>query len=133
MSKQKHTLVEYTREILPLYRELFKRQDLLKNFKETDEKAQELTEIIKEAQANLKNYLEENGESKEMMSNIKNISRDIKEAVKAANSVLNEGNGDEVKAVELAGYFKARAKAEVEKSILKGVLFKDLDDVIGSV
>lgn len=115
----KNKLVEYSKEIAPMYRAKKHQQDLLKDFKESDKKAVELAEAIKEAQQALKDYLESADDSKEILEKIKDIDKDIKEAVSGAV------NGTKFKAAEIKAFFAARAKENVDKVVEKGVLFTE--------
>ena len=124
------TIIAYTQEVMPLFRALEHQQDLLKDFKETDEGAQGIIEQIKELQDDLKAYLEGNDDSKVILDNIKDINNDIKQAVKASLEVFNKEKTEdslELKAPDLKAYYKARSKLEVKKHIEKGMLFNTID------
>jgi hypothetical protein len=120
-------IAAYCPEIMTLIREVAKRKDLLKDFRETDEHAQELEQLIKEAQEELKAYLETNDESKELLADIKTANTELKMAVKGA------AVGSEFKVPMLMKYYAARAKDEaVEKTIKIGEAFAELGTIIGS-
>lgn len=135
MKENKQTgIVEYTTEILPLFRALEHQQNLLKDFKSSDDGAIALVNIVKDAQAELKKYCEADESASEYLDNIKTINREIKEAVKAAVKVLNDSEGNlEVKPAGLKGYYKARASMKVEEAVEKGELFHALDEKIDGV
>ena len=124
MSNKKNTLVEYTKEIMPLFTQLQYQKNLLKDFKESDEKAVKLAAAIKEAQEELKAYLENNDDSKAVLDKIKEIDIDIKEAVKAAVKYAGD-----VKPAELKAYYIARSKEDgVVKVVKKGNVFEGLEE-----
>lgn len=118
-AKTNATLVEYSKEIAPRVRAVIKKKELLKDFKESDEHAIELAQTIKDAQALLKAYLEENDDSKEILEAIKEQTKELKLAIKAAAKVT------EHKPAELKAFFTARAKEDgVKKVIVKGDKFE---------
>lgn len=115
------TLIEYSREISPRIREINKKKELLKDFKESDETALELAEAIKEAQATLKKYLAEEDRPKELQDEIKAQALELKLAIKAASRVSKH------KPAELKAFFTARVKEDgVKKVIVKGDKFEAL-------
>jgi uncharacterized coiled-coil DUF342 family protein len=119
------TFLEYSKEIAPLIRQAEYQKDLMKDFKETDEKALELAELIKEAQEALKEYLSSQEEFKALQESLKAIESDIKEAIKAA------AKGTDFKPAMLKKFFVARNKEEgVVKVVEAGVTFKELDDML---
>ncbi len=121
-------LTAYSQEIAPMIRNLIKKKELLKDFKESDDKAIELAEAIKSAQADLKKYVEESEDGMEYLDDIKAIEIEIKQAVKAAGKASN------YKPADLKAFFIARAKEDaVVKVIAKGDIFEDLKKLLGEV
>lgn len=121
-------LVGYSQEIAPKIRDLIKKKLILKDFKESDEKAIELANIVKEAQADLKKYVEESEDGMEILDEIKSIENEIKQAVKSAGQASN------YKPKDLKAFFVARAKEDaVVKVIEKGDIFKDIKQLLGEV
>lgn len=119
------TLIEYSRNIAPIVRNLAKQKELLADFKASDAKYIELTEEVKELQDAMKAYLEGTDDGKEILDEIKDISNDLKQAVAAA------AQGSVYKAAELKQFFITRAKDEgVEKVVTKGELFDELDNLL---
>jgi hypothetical protein len=116
-----NTLIEYSREIQPMIRDVLYQKELLADFKASDEKAQTLAESVAEAQAELKKYLESNDQSKDILDGIKAVENDIKVAIKGAS------RGTNYKPAELKQFLIARVKASVEKTVSKGELFSELD------
>lgn len=115
-------LQAYNQEIQPLLRTVNEFKDALKAFKETDEKALKLIEAIKDAQEELKLYLEDNTTSKDILDNIKEHTKEFGLAVKAA------AKGSAYKVNQLKPYFVARSKEDaVEKAVDKGQLFDELN------
>ena len=120
-----NAIVEYTREISPMLRDLDHQKELLKDFIDSDDEAQRQVEAIKEAQAILKSYLEDTADSAEILDKISDIKKDIKEALKSIAKV------SEFKPAQWQAYLKARNKEEgVVKVITKGELFVSLDEVL---
>ncbi len=119
--KAQVTFVEYSREIAPLVRDLLKKKEIFKDFKDSDAKALELKQNIKDAQELLKKYLAENDEAKDLVGDVKDVAKEVKLAVKGA------ARGTEYKPADLTGFFVARAKASVKKTITKGGLFVELE------
>lgn len=114
-------LAAYNSEIQPLLRTVNEFKDALKGFKETDEKALKLIEAIKDAQEELKLYLEDNVTSKDILENIEEHTKEFGLAVKAA------ARGSAYKVPELKAFFVARSKDDaVEKAVDRGELFKEL-------
>jgi hypothetical protein len=119
-------LMGYSQEIAPMIRNLIKKKLILKDFKDSDERALELAELVKEAQAELKKYIEESEDGMEIIGDIKSIEREIKEAVQAAGKASN------YKPKDLKAFFVARAKDDaVVKAIEKGTIFTDLKKLLG--
>lgn len=116
-----NTLIEYSREIQPMIRDVLYQKELLADFKASDQKAQDLAAYVAEAQGDLKNYLESNDQSKEILDQIKAIENDVKTAVKGA------ARGTNYKPAELKAFLMARVKDNVDKSIIKGGLFSELE------
>lgn len=114
-----NTLLEYSREIVPLYIALNTKNEILKEWKADNAGVQKRLAEIKAAQDELKAYVEqtESGLTRE----IKDVMMDISLAVKAA------AKGTPFKAPTLKAYFAARAKENVSKVIEKGDAFAELD------
>jgi hypothetical protein len=118
-------LLAYSREIGPMIRDLLYQKELLKDFKESNEKAIELSENLSNSQADLKLFLDSNEGSQEIIRRIKELEEDLKLAVKAASKVCD------FKPAELKAYFTARAKEDaVEKVIDKGEKFDTLEEML---
>jgi hypothetical protein len=128
-------LVEYSREIGPRIRELDKKKQIIKDFKETDEKAIELSDEVKAAQEKLKAYVEE--QNKDVLDEIKGLEGELKEAMKAAARSTKDTERP-FTVGELKPYFVARNKPveqgkqkPVEKVIVKGDTFEELETIVG--
>jgi cell division septum initiation protein DivIVA len=129
-------LIEYSREIGPLVRQIDTKKQIIKDFKETDETAQNLAQYVKDAQEALKAHVEK--ENDDILKEIKELETELKEAVKAA-ARSTKGTDREFTSGELTPYFKARNKPvemgkvkPVKKVIDKGETFEELEDKIGS-
>jgi len=118
-------IAAYNPEIQTKLRELADKKAIIADFKKNDEKAQELAEIIKAAQEDLKNYVETHDDNLELVEEIGALEGEIKEAIKAA------ANKTSLKVKDLGKYFKARAKKKVKEVIEVGEVFNVLDDKIG--
>lgn len=114
-------IAAYNNEIQPMLKVLTGFKEDLKDFKETDEKALKLIQAVKDAQEELKAYLEDNPTSKDILDNIKEHTKEFGLAVKAA------AQGSAYKVGELKAYYVARNKETVEDVIGKGDLFSDLN------
>lgn len=128
-------LVEYSREIGPLIRKIETKKQIIKDFKETDEKAIELVQAGKEANAALKAYVEE--QNKDVLDELKSLNTELKEAIKGAARSTKD-TPRPFKAGELKPYFVARNKPveqgkqkPVEKVIVKGDTFEELEVIVG--
>lgn len=128
-------LVEYNREIVPRIKELDKKKQIIKDFKETDETAQNLIADVKSAQEKLKAYVEE--QNKDILDEIKSLEGELKEAIKGAARSTKDTKRP-FKAGELKPYFVARSKPvekgkpkPVEKVIVKGGTFTELETIVG--
>lgn len=125
MTQSATTLVEYSRNIAPIIRDLNHQKELLADFKESNEEYLEFVREVKGLQETMKGMLEENDDSKEILEKIKDLDNDLKEAVKAA------ARGTDYKPAELKVFFVARSKDEgVVKVVTKGELFSQLDDLL---
>lgn len=129
-------LVEYSREIGPRVREIETKKQIIKDFKTTDERAIELAEVVKTAQAELKAYVEK--ENADILDEIKALEGELKTAVKGA-ARSTKGTDREFTAGELKPYFVARNKTvemgkpkPVKKVIDKGETFEVLETKLGS-
>lgn len=128
-------LVEYSREIGPLIRNIETKKQIIKDFKETDEKAVELVANVKAAQDELKAYVE--AENKDVLDELKSLNTELKEAIKGAARSTKD-TPRPFKAGELKPYFVARNKPvemgkqkPVEKVIVKGDTFEELETIVG--
>jgi hypothetical protein len=117
-------LIEYSREIVPMLKELIRQKDLLKDFKESDDVACELAVEVKEAKDKLDSYIENDEIAKSFIERIKEIELDIKVAVKGAARVCD------FKPVELKAFFLARVKETVDKTVDKGIAFATLEELL---
>lgn len=125
-SKPQTTLLEYSREIGPKIRELLKKKEILKEYKEENETVEELVANIKEAQDELKKFLETNDDFKEIYEEIKDLENDIKQAIKGAERATDK----KFPAALLKTYFVARAKENVDKTVEKGEAFAELTSIL---
>lgn len=117
-------LIEYSREIVPMLKDLLKQKELLKDFKESDDTALDLAAAIKDAQDELKAYIEKDEDAKLFIDRIKEIENDIKEAVKGAAKVCD------FKEAELKAFFLAHVKETVDKTVDKGTAFAALEELL---
>lgn len=125
MTQSSTTLIEYSRNIAPIIRDLNHQKELLADFKESNSEYLEFVEEVKGLQETMKGMLEENDDSKEILEKIKDLDNDLKEAVKAA------ARGTDYKPAELKAFFVARSKDEgVVKIVTKGELFSELDELL---
>lgn len=128
-------LVEYSREIGPMVRQIETKKQIIKDFKETDEHSQELKAEISALQEQLKAHVEE--QNADLLKEIKDLETELKEAVKAAARSTKDTDRP-FTAGELTPYFKARNKPfemgkvpPVKKVIDKGDTFDELEEKIG--
>jgi len=125
MTQTNTTLVEYSRNIAPIIRDLNHQKELLADFKASDEEYLELAAEVKALQDAMKSYLEKTEGSAEILEKIKDLSNDLKEAVSAA------AKGTDYKPAELKAFFQSRAKEDgVIKVVTKGELFDELDNLL---
>lgn len=119
-------LVEYTKEIMPLVRNVEYVKDQIKDFKESNEEINNILEEKKTLTDKINAIVEADDFGKELLEKLKVAENELKQAVKgAAKSV--EG----VKPAELKAYYKARAKDEgVKKVVVKGEKFDVLDKAL---
>lgn len=112
-------LIEYSKEIVPLFMRLNTANEILKEWKADNAGVQERLTVIKELQDELKEYVEETEAA--LTKEISDIKLDIKLAVSAA------AKGTAYKKPELAAYFSARAREKVSDVVSKGELFQELE------
>ncbi len=118
-------LVEYSKEIAPMIRDILYQKELLKDFKESDERAVELAEDVASAQDALKAYVEASEDGKAILDKIKELETELKQAVRGA------AKDTEYKAAMLKAFFTARQKDDaVKKTITKGDVFDELDKAL---
>jgi len=113
------TLVEYSRELMPKFRTLAKKNEILKEWAAEDTTVLEYKVQIKALQDEMKAYIEET--ESELVREIKDLSTDIGLACKAA------AKGSDYEAKDLKAYFKKRSEDKVEEVVQKGVLFCELE------
>lgn len=123
--KDAEQIAAYNPDIQTKLRTLATKKAVLADFKKNDDKAQELAEIIKAAQEDLKNYVEKHDDNLEVVEEIETLGKEIKEAIKAA------ANKTIFKVKDLGKYFKARAKEKVKETIEVGSIFTSLDKAVG--
>ena len=135
MSKENATLIEYSREIGPRVRDIINKKQILADFKTTDQTALELSEKVKEVQADLKAYVEK--EQAELRDEIKQLEKELKEAYQACARATKDTDRPYTVA-ELKAYFTARNKPfemgttpPVKKVIEKGETFEELEEKLG--
>jgi hypothetical protein len=112
-------LIEYSKEIVPMFLSLGTKKQILKEFMDDDSYVQECLQEIAAMQENIKDHVAE--KEPELVREIKALETDIALACKGA------ARGTAYKAAELKGFFAARAKLNVEKVVGKGELFSELD------
>ena len=117
-------LIEYAKEISPYIRQIKAKKDIIADFKESDEKAQELAAAVKESQEALKAYVENDDDMKAVLEEISELEKELKQALKAASKASG------YKPAELKAFFVARNKEQeaVKKVIDKGELFEALEE-----
>lgn len=120
--KNIQALQAYNQEIQPKIRQLIKKQDILKEWANDDQKIAEYKEQIKELNDNIKKYIEET--ESELYREINDLKTDIKLAVKGAAKASG------YKPAELNAYFVSRAKDKVEDVIEKGNIFESLNSAL---
>ncbi len=117
-------LVEYSREIAPMLKDLLHQKELLKDFKESDDTAIDLADAIKTAQEQLKDYLAKEDDAVEISGKIVELENDIKQAVAGAARVCD------YKPAELKKFFLARVKETVAKTVDIGTAFAELERLL---
>ena len=129
-------LVEYSREIGPLVRQIETKKQIIKDFKETDELSVELAQEIKGIQANLKAHVET--ENADILKELKELEAELKQACQAAARSTKDTDRP-FTVGELKPYFVARNKpvemgkpTPVKKVITKGDTFEELEVKIGN-
>ncbi len=125
-SKPQLTLLEYSREIGPMIRELIKKKEVLKEFVTENETVDEFKAQIKSVQDDMKKYLADHEDYKDLYEAIAELENSIKQAVKGAERATDK----KYPAALLKGYFVARAKETVEKTVEKGGQFTELTKII---
>ncbi len=121
-------LLAYSQEIAPKIRELLKKKELLKDFKDSDETALELADAVKSAQAALKDYIEKSDDGKEIIDEIHAIEKEVKEAIKGA------AKASTFKPAQLKAFLLARAKEDAVKKVIdKGSIFTELTLILKEV
>jgi len=118
-------LMEYSREIVPMIKELLKRKELYADFIASNDTAIDLTVAIKEAQGQLKDYLSKDEYAVELSNKLADGVNDVKQAIAGAAKVCD------YKPAELLAYFSARVKDSVSKVVDKGEVFSELERLLG--
>jgi len=113
-------LSEYAKEILPQYRSLSTKKQILKEWAADDVEITKFKEAIKEIQEQMKAYIEE--KESQLVREIKDLTTDIGLACKAA------AKSSEYELKDLKAYFKMRSEERVEEVVQKGVTFAKLDE-----
>ena len=113
------SLIEYSREVMPKFRTLAKKKEILKEWAADDEEIAQYKEQIKEMQENIKSYIED--KEAQLVREIKDLTTDIGLACKAA------AKNSDYEAKDLKAYFKKRSEDKVEEVVQKGVLFSGLE------
>ena len=116
---QQLLLSEYAKEVLPKYRELATKKQILKEWAADDQTIAEFKEQIKEMNENIKSHIED--KESQLVREIKDLNTDISLACKAA------AKGSEYELKDLKAYFKMRAEERVEEVVQKGMTFAKLD------
>ncbi len=119
-------LTGYSKEIMPMFEAISKKANILKDFRDTDEKAMELADMIKQAQDNLKKYLEEDEHYQEITAEKKELEKELKLAIKALVTKIPE-----YKPAVLKKFFKSRLKEDAVKEVIDtGDIFSALDEAL---
>lgn len=114
------TLQSYNQEIQPQIRKLIEKQEALKEWAAENSEVLKYKTEIKELQEKMKAFIEDT--ETELIREIKDLSVDIKLAIKAASK------GSAYKPAELKAYMFARAKAKVEDALDKAELYQALNE-----
>lgn len=118
-------LMEYSREVMPLIRQLNKKKEILKDYKDGHEDVKLLQTRIKALQKELAETLEKDDDYKQINADVKEISVALKQALKSAAKASG------FKAKNLKEYFQARAKEEaVKKTVEKAQRFTTFEKLI---
>jgi Mg2+ and Co2+ transporter CorA len=126
MSNEQIALIEYSKEISPRIRTIQAKKDVIKDFIESDDKAQELKAAVKESQEALKAYVESDDYMKEIQEEIDALTKELKQALKAASSA------SDFKPAELKAFFVARNKEDgVKKVVDKAEVFEAITETLG--
>lgn len=112
-------LSEYAKEVLPKYRSLATKKQILKEWAADDVEITKFKEAIKEIQEQMKAYIED--KESQLVREIKDLTTDIGLACKAA------AKGSEYELKDLKAYFKMRSEERVEEVVQKGVIFQALE------
>ena len=119
-------IAAYNKELQPILKQIAHKQELLKDYKDSNEAIAELLEEIKGIQEQIKTILEDDVDAKALIEDIKQLTADFKEGVKAA------AKGSDYKPADLAKYLKVRAKEKTKEVIKAGEVFEALDNLIES-
>lgn len=119
---QQLLLSEYAKELLPKFRSVAIKKQVLKEWAADDQQIAKFKEEIKTIQEQIKAYIE-NVES-QLVNEIKALNTDIGLGCKAA------AKGSEYDAKDLKAYFKKRSENKVEEVVQKAEVFKALNSEI---
>lgn len=116
---QQLLLSEYARELLPKFRQLATKKEILKEWAADDQQVSKFKEEIKAIQEQMKAYIEDT--ESQLVREIKDLTTDIGLGCKAA------AKGSEYELKDLKAYFKMRSEERVEEVVQKGMTFAKLD------
>lgn len=116
---QQLLLSEYAKELLPKFRSVALKKQILKEWAADDQQIAKFKEEIKAIQEQMKAYIEDT--ESELVREIKDLSVDIGLGCKAA------AKGSEYELKDLKAYFKMRSEERVEEVVQKGKVFEALD------
>lgn len=116
---QQELLSEYAKELLPKFRQLATKKEILKEWAADDQQVAKFKEEIKGIQEQMKAYIEDT--ESQLVREIKDLATDIGLGCKAA------AKGSEYVLKDLKAYFKMRSEERVEEVVQKGKVFEALD------
>lgn len=116
---QQLLLSEYAKELLPKFRQLATKKQILKEWANDDQDIADWKAQIKEHQEAIKAHIEDR--ESQLTREIKDLSTDIGLACKAA------AKGSDYELKDLKAYFKMRSEERVEEVVQKGKVFAALD------
>ncbi len=119
---QQLLLSEYAKEVLPKFRLLATKKQIVKEWAADDDQINEYKSQIKEMRELIKERVKD--VESELSREISDLTTDISLACKAA------AKGSEYEAKDLKAYFKMRSEDRVDEVIAKGVTFDALNEEI---